>query len=217
MSTPDLSPDIIDRLSACKRGPRVREVMQEFLLGLREADPEAVVLPGDGGWSAVDVKKRGRGVARIYPKNGLIKIDSFVPGSAEGDYGPEISLGNKGEWACRLPSNGEMPDQLLQCVADALAHVGGKRVRPPSSSARSPERAAAQRQEWGRSRLRSSTRFAVLVRDDFTCQYCGSRAPEVILHIDHRVPVSRGGGDDLENLIAACVDCNLGKGARHNT
>jgi hypothetical protein len=104
--------------------------MQEFLLGLKEADPEAEVVPGDPGWSAVDVRKRGRGVARVYPKNGLIKVDNFVPGSADGDYGPEISLGTKGEWTCRLPSNGEMPDLLLRCVADALAHVAGKRVLP---------------------------------------------------------------------------------------
>lgn len=70
-----------------------------------------------------------------------------------------------------------------------------------------------------KSRTRRSTRtlshalrFQVLRRDGFTCQYCGRRAPEVKLHVDHVVPWSAGGGNDLENLRTACDVCNLGKG-----
>jgi hypothetical protein len=57
-------------------------------------------------------------------------------------------------------------------------------------------------------------RFEVFKRDAFTCQYCGSKAPDVILHVDHIDPVANGGGNDLLNLITACEGCNLGKGAR---
>jgi hypothetical protein len=57
-------------------------------------------------------------------------------------------------------------------------------------------------------------RFDVLRRDRYTCQYCGRSAPEVKLHVDHVVPVARGGRTVLENLRAACEDCNLGKGTR---
>lgn len=57
-------------------------------------------------------------------------------------------------------------------------------------------------------------RFEVFKRDKFTCQYCGKRAPDVVLHVDHIEPLSKGGGDELLNLITACADCNLGKGAR---
>lgn len=56
-------------------------------------------------------------------------------------------------------------------------------------------------------------RFAILRRDDFRCRYCGRRAPNVELHVDHVVAKSRGGKDDRANLVTACVDCNLGKGA----
>ncbi len=55
-------------------------------------------------------------------------------------------------------------------------------------------------------------RFAVLARDEFTCRYCGKQAPEAQLHIDHVTPRSKGGMDEMDNLVVACVECNLGKG-----
>lgn len=55
------------------------------------------------------------------------------------------------------------------------------------------------------------TRFEVLRRDGHICQYCGEKAPDVTLHVDHVVPVSLGGSDKPENLVAACKDCNTGK------
>lgn len=57
-------------------------------------------------------------------------------------------------------------------------------------------------------------RFEVFKRDRFTCQYCGAKAPDVILHIDHIHPVAAGGDNDILNLITACAPCNSGKGAR---
>jgi len=65
-----------------------------------------------------------------------------------------------------------------------------------------------------RRRLRPSLRFAILARDGYRCQYCGASAPAVTLHIDHIVPVAKGGTDDPENLITACETCNLGKRTR---
>lgn len=55
-------------------------------------------------------------------------------------------------------------------------------------------------------------RFAVLRRDGFACRYCGAKAPDVVLHVDHVVPRSAGGSDDEGNLVSACASCNLGKG-----
>lgn len=57
-------------------------------------------------------------------------------------------------------------------------------------------------------------RFEVFKRDSFTCQYCGRKAPDVVLHIEHITPVSKGGKNTLMNLVTSCVECNLGKGAR---
>ena len=65
-----------------------------------------------------------------------------------------------------------------------------------------------------RKNLSKKLRFEVFKRDAFKCQYCGSSAPEVVLHVDHIKPVSKGGKNELVNLITSCQDCNQGKGAR---
>lgn len=62
--------------------------------------------------------------------------------------------------------------------------------------------------------LSKKLRFEVFKRDSFTCQYCGQRAPAVVLHCDHIKPVAEGGTTDILNLVTSCQDCNLGKGAR---
>ncbi|HPT28696.1 MAG TPA: HNH endonuclease [Bryobacteraceae bacterium] len=62
-----------------------------------------------------------------------------------------------------------------------------------------------------RKAIPKSLRFEVFKRDSFTCQYCGAKAPDVLLHIDHIKPVADGGENDIINLVTACVGCNLGK------
>lgn len=54
-------------------------------------------------------------------------------------------------------------------------------------------------------------RFRIFDRDNFTCQYCGQKAPNVVLHVDHITPVSKGGSNDEANLTTACSACNSGK------
>lgn len=54
-------------------------------------------------------------------------------------------------------------------------------------------------------------RWNVLVRDEFTCQYCGAKAPSVRLEVDHLIPRSKGGKDLFTNLVTACEECNRGK------
>lgn len=66
----------------------------------------------------------------------------------------------------------------------------------------------------GRAPISKKLRFEVFKRDSFTCQYCGAVGGQVLLHCDHIKPVAEGGETMLLNLITACVDCNLGKGAR---
>ncbi|WP_322997935.1 HNH endonuclease [Castellaniella sp.] len=59
--------------------------------------------------------------------------------------------------------------------------------------------------------LGKKIRFEVFKRDGFKCQYCGASAPEAILEVDHINPVSKGGGNDMMNLITSCKPCNAGK------
>lgn len=62
--------------------------------------------------------------------------------------------------------------------------------------------------------ISKKTRFEVFKRDSFQCQYCGASAPDVVLHIDHIAPVSKGGDNDMLNLITSCESCNSGKSNR---
>ena len=60
-------------------------------------------------------------------------------------------------------------------------------------------------------------RFDILVRDNFTCNYCWRSAPDVILHIDHMLPFSKWWKTTTDNLITSCSDCNLWKKNRYDT
>ena len=46
------------------------------------------------------------------------------------------------------------------------------------------------------------------------CQYCGKRFPTSELSLDHVLPRSQGGGSSWENIVCACVACNVRKGGR---
>lgn len=63
-----------------------------------------------------------------------------------------------------------------------------------------------------RKAIRPKIRFEVFKRDSFTCQYCGRKAPDVVLEVDHIKPVAKGGNNSLLNLVTSCVECNRGKG-----
>ncbi|BAU41274.1 HNH endonuclease [Leptolyngbya sp. O-77] len=56
------------------------------------------------------------------------------------------------------------------------------------------------------------TRRNILHRDSHSCQYCGYTGDELTL--DHVLPRSRGGEDTWENIVTACVRCNVKKGSR---
>ncbi|MBW4581578.1 MAG: HNH endonuclease [Tildeniella nuda ZEHNDER 1965/U140] len=56
------------------------------------------------------------------------------------------------------------------------------------------------------------TRRNLLHRDSHSCQYCGYTGDDLTL--DHVIPRSRGGGDSWENIVTACVRCNVKKGNR---
>jgi hypothetical protein len=55
-------------------------------------------------------------------------------------------------------------------------------------------------------------RFVILRRDGYRCQLCNRGATHgVDLEIDHKLPVSRGGTNDEDNLWVLCFDCNRGR------
>lgn len=55
-------------------------------------------------------------------------------------------------------------------------------------------------------------RKEVFMRDNYTCKECGAKKSDgATLHIDHIIPVSKGGTDTLDNLQTLCSHCNLNK------
>ena len=57
------------------------------------------------------------------------------------------------------------------------------------------------------------TKKNILLRDDYTCQYCGVRR-ERLMTVDHVHPKSKGGPSTWENLVCACMYCNNRKNNR---
>jgi hypothetical protein len=67
--------------------------------------------------------------------------------------------------------------------------------------------------------VRAGLWYQVLARDNWTCCSChrSTREHSIVLHVDHIVPRSRGGKDDITNLQTLCMKCNLGKSNRDST
>ena len=63
-----------------------------------------------------------------------------------------------------------------------------------------------------RTHIPRGLRHEVFKRDNYTCCECGATKEDgVTLHIDHIIPVSKGGTDELSNLQTLCKACNLNK------
>ena len=62
-----------------------------------------------------------------------------------------------------------------------------------------------------------STRYNVLKRAKYRCEVCGAHESQVALHVDHIIPRSKGGPDDLSNFQALCQTCNTNKRAEDDT
>ncbi len=63
-----------------------------------------------------------------------------------------------------------------------------------------------------RAKMTDSLRYDILKRDNFRCKICGSCASDgVKLHVDHIIPVSKGGRTIASNLRTLCDRCNMGK------
>ena len=96
---------------------------------------------------------------------------------------------------------------------DAITHTMQKSAsvyHAQSSGVRSISSSSAERE---RRLVTASLRYDILKRDQFRCCICGRSAQQdgVTLHVDHIVPVSKGGKSTPENLRTLCASCNIGK------
>ena len=72
-----------------------------------------------------------------------------------------------------------------------------------------------QKKPKDRDPITSSIRHEVFKRDKYKCVECGSTKEERTLHVDHIIPKSKGGTDELDNLQTLCEVCNLAKSDRN--
>ena len=66
----------------------------------------------------------------------------------------------------------------------------------------------------------NAQRQRVWNRDKYVCQYCDLDGLQKfvyhwMMHVDHLLPLSAGGGNGEENLVTACVICNSLKAGKH--
>lgn len=111
--------------------------------------------------------------------------------------------------ALTLPNFGKNNGQTAKRRAETQARVAKHR----SGNAPVTERPLVPR----------PIRSAIKARDNSTCRYCGRKEGEYTppetsgdaeMHIDHVVPVARGGVNTINNMVCACAVCNMHKSNR---
>lgn len=102
---------------------------------------------------------------------------------------------------------------LLKGVA-AAEELSNDEVRSPSKAV--PVPSVIRLLEYRRipRQTRALSRKNILLRDRYTCQYCGHVFSASELTLDHVTPRSRGGKSSWENLVTSCRRCNNHKGDR---
>ena len=84
--------------------------------------------------------------------------------------------------------------------------INSNSKKPPSTKKKKATKRARH--------IPKSVRVSVLNRDNFKCVFCGRTSQQIELQIDHIIPFSKGGSNNIINLQTLCIDCNLGKSDR---
>ena len=53
--------------------------------------------------------------------------------------------------------------------------------------------------------------IALKEKYNYVCLCCGVPEPDITLTVDHVVPISKGGGNSIENIQPLCFSCNSSK------
>lgn len=107
-----------------------------------------------------------------------------------------------GGWVC-----GECGQRLNEERAKAERDAEEKRFALLNEKAAAKALAAAER-----AKMTPSRRLRIMQRDNFHCVFCGrGREDGIKLHVDHIIPIAKGGKTEDDNLQTLCNDCNAGK------
>jgi 5-methylcytosine-specific restriction endonuclease McrA len=129
-------------------------------------------------------------------------IDMVKPLS---EYSHEIYARNFGSWR-----------RALEAFVSIHAKPGGKPYPPLTKTSAARPRRIKRKKKLAKS-ITKSMRYDIFKRDKFRCVICGrspASHPGITLHVDHIIPVSKGGETTYENTRTLCDDCNYGKAAK---
>ena len=99
----------------------------------------------------------------------------------------------------------ELTDIVNECIRLGLLNLKDGKLTCRNLRARKKRHPSARL----RKSLRKDVVKYILKRDNYTCTYCGRKTGE--MQIDHIIPVSKGGSNDISNLTTACARCNRKK------
>lgn len=105
-----------------------------------------------------------------------------------------VSPAGKSERSCKIQVTSDM-------LKNVRAEIYAKRTRTGHSRTQ-------------RSAMTNDLREAIKKRDNYTCCICGNsvfKEPNLLLEVDHIIPVSRGGKTEASNLQTLCWRCNRQK------
>ena len=206
--------------------------MAKDLLGTEQGRDELVALLGLG-WTQAEIAS-GYGVSRqrVGYVLGCHRIDyeGFravrratldVRAKARGWMRRRRMYRRPGRWEAQLTRNRKRHadrmanDPVYRRRLRRLSRVRDmeRRRSDPAYRARRNARARARyHRQGGESYAR--WRGTLLLEQGFACGLCGETITAETAHVDHIVPVSKGGGNEKANLQATCPACNLAKGNR---
>lgn len=114
---------------------------------------------------------------------------------------------------------------ILESVSEIRRRISVAQIRTTGSHGQSVEAiddatfdaGEKARLKKRRRAIRAGVRFLVMKQANYSCQICGvsrRRDQSVELHVDHKIPLAKGGTNEVSNLWVLCSTCNLGKGIK---
>ena len=117
--------DIDQRLKRARKGNR--RSLRRYLEVVEAALPEVRVQAGDDAWGAIELTDGDHTLARLFPKGGLIKIDSLDAELSVAAFGPHLELNKSREWVLRLADSNDVAS-AVECTLHMARFLGGRRV-----------------------------------------------------------------------------------------
>lgn len=101
-------------------------------------------------------------------------------------------------------------DNLIECSLPSMLLASDELAKIGYTTSRTKWNTQNQR-----SLMTKELRLKIMQRDHYTCQICGKYMPDGVgIHIDHIIPIAKGGKTVESNLQVLCSTCNLKKGSK---